>query len=61
MHDYSKSRDIDTLAKGFNVCFSFSVLSFYVSKRRVKTSVFYLFIFSWNLPGFLIVSGVCFY
>ena len=59
MHDYSKSRYIDTLAKGFNVCFSFSVLSLYVSKRRVKTSV--LFILSCNLQGFLIVSGFCFY
>ena len=26
-HDYLKSRHIDTLAKGLNVCFSFSVLS----------------------------------
>ena len=67
-HDYLKSRYIDALAKGFNVCFSFFVLSFKsqwllflmhctsvsaVLIRQLNCCV--LFIFSSNLQGFLIV------
>ena len=72
-YDYWKSTYIDTLAKGFNVCFSFSVLSFKsqwflvlmqctsVSAVLIRSLNFcVLFIFSCNLHGFLIVQGFFF-